>query len=408
MPSHLRKALKALFDPSEKATHISLEPPRIQDLEFFPSKTSLHGMRDFMSESNPPTSPAADPSTAPRTPQPNGDPSNTSRAPQVNGSSSTASRTPQTDGDTPTDLGTPHYDGTPTKLSANDILFASLPPSEAEGFNSPHHLSSQPGTPTSESGGIPWSAAVGRASLGKSGRVIDRLMGDNDRLRRDKTLATAKLDEELKKSESARSTLEALQVSNENLQSMHEIDRTALTRKDRKIEEMKAELDVERSRRERAEAEVRITRREREEAVEKYKKEAMKEQEEARYATTQYDVLSNSWKSMEQKYERQTQKLRADIKILQGSIAKDQQKLSQLEIITEQLRQEGDKTKRAKDKILSDFEAYKEDQGKGLRSIKERAERNDTTNEEILREVETALGEMRYVVNVKKDVKDVE
>lgn len=233
-------------------------------------------------------------------------------------------------------------------------------------------------------------------------------MGDNDRLRRDKTLATAKLEEEVKKSESARSTFDALQAANDNLQSMHDIDKAALTRKDRKIEEMKAELDAERSRREKAETEAKITRREREDEVEKYKKEAMKGQEESRYATTQYDVLSKSWKSMEQTYQRQTQKLRADMKEMHDSITKDQQKLSQLGLISDQLRQEADKAKKAKDKIFGDFEAYKEEQSKSLSAIKERAERNDTTNDQLAREMETVLGQMRYVVNVKKDVKEAE
>ncbi len=407
MPLHLRKALKAMFDLGEKPTHVSLEPPRIQALEFFPSKISLNGMRDFMSDPMLPALPNSGASTtSSRMPQHNG--GSLSTSPHVNGDFPSSPRSLQINGDDNVASRTPEPHDTPTKQPPNEIHFSSAPPSEAEGLHSSQLLSSQPGTPTSEAGGIPWSAAVGRASLGKSGRVIDRLMGDNDRLQRDKTLATAKLEEEVKKSESARSTVEALGTSNANLQSMHEIDKAALTRKDRKIEEMKTELEAERARREKAEAEVKVTRREREEAVEKYKKEAMKEQEESRYASTQYDVLSKSWKSMESNYQRQTQKLRADIKSLQDSIARDQQKLSHLEVITDQLRQEGDKAKRAKENLFEDFEAYKREQSKSLSGIKERAERNDITNDEILREVESVLGQMRYVFNIKRDVKHAE
>lgn len=400
MPLHLRKALKAIFDSGEKPTHVSLEPPSIQALEFFPSKISLHGMRDFMSDPMLPTLSAGGAATTnPRTPQlpphVNGDFPSSPNLLQIDGDDSVASRTPE-----------PHH--TPIKQPPNEICFSSAPPSETEGLHASQLLSSQPGTPTSEAGGIPWSAAVGRASLGKSGRVIDRLMGDNDRLQRDKTLATAKLEEEVKKSESARSTVEALGTSNGNLQSMHEIDKAALTRKDRKIEEMRTELEAEHARREKAEAEVKVTRREREEAVEKYKKEAMREQEESRCASTQYDVLSKSWKSMESNYQRQTQRLRADIKSLQDSIVRDRQKLSHLEVITDQLRQEGDKAKRAKEVLFEDFEAYKQEQSKSLRGIKEGAERNDITNDEILKEVESVLGQMRYVVNIKKVVRDAE
>lgn len=406
MPSPFRRAFESLFNLGEKPTYASPEPPKIQELQILSSKTSLNCTRDLMADSNLASSALGDLVTTPKTPQHNGTPSN--RAPQTNGNYFTPSKSAQADANGIIATRTPQPDDTPTKQPTNGLHPSSQPPYEANSYSSPHDLSSQPGTPTSEDAGVQWSAAVGRASLGKSGRVIDRLMGDNDRLRREKTLATAKLEEELKKGESARSTLDALEASNANLQSLHDIDKTALTRKDRKIEEMKAELDAERSRREKAEAEVRITRTEREEAVEQYRKEAMKEQEECRFVTTQYDVLSKSWKSMEQSYQRQTQKLRADIKSLQDCIAKDQKKLSHLELISDQLRQEADKSHKANEQFVSQFEAYKQEQSKSWCDLKDRAQRNNITNDEILKEVELVMGQMRYVVNVKKDVKDAE
>ena len=408
MPFPLRRTIKSLFNLREKQTHVSSEPPKIQELQFFPSKISLNGTRNLMSDSNQTASPSDDTSKTPEASPLTGDPSTPSRAQQVNGGLRTPSRSPLPDGNQSNALETPEANDKPTRLHLNDFRSVSQPAFQAEAPSSPHHLSSQPGTPTSETGGIPWSAAVGRASLGKSGRVIDRLMGDNDRLRRDKTLATVKLEEELKKGESARSTIDTLEASNANLQSLHDIDKSALTRKDRKLEEMKIELDAERSRREKAEAEIKITRREHEEAVEKYRKEAMKEQEEARYASTQYDVLSKSWKGNEQTYQRQIQKLRADIVSLQDSITRDQKKLQHLELITDQLRQEGDKSEKAKEDISNKFEAYKREQSRSLQGIKERADRNELTNAEILKEMEVVLGQMRYVVNIKKDVKEAE
>src|SRR5580700_5788764 len=40
-----------------------------------------------------------------------------------------------------------------------------------------------------------WSSAVGKANLGKSGRVIDRLMSENDMLKRDLQIAKFKVEE---------------------------------------------------------------------------------------------------------------------------------------------------------------------------------------------------------------------
>ena len=299
---------------------------------------------------------------------------------------------------------------TPTRQQPGNLIrIASLPPpSEADySLNSPYLLSGS-ATPSSEQGNIPWSSAVGRAGTGKSGRVIEKLMGDNDRLQREKKLATVKLEEEVKRSESARSALEGLQMSNANLVSIHEADKSFLAKKDRRIEELRADLEAERSRRERAERETRESRRERDEMVEKLRREVAEDKEQAKRSNSQYEVLSKSWRSMEEKYERQAQKLKNDLRDLRTEIDCDRQKLAQLEVITEQLRQEGDKTRKAKDKLSSDFQEYKAEQESEVQGIRQRAEQNESTHDRTLRQMEALLGQMKYVVNLKNNIRDAE
>ena len=263
---------------------------------------------------------------------------------------------------------------------------------------------SEVGTPTSEIGSLQWSAAVGRATTGKSGRVIEKLMGDNDRLQREKALATAKLEEEGKRSDSARSALESLQISNANLASIHETDQTFLAKKDRRIEELRADLEAERSRRERAEKETRESRRERDETVERVRREAAEDKQHAQRANAQYEVLSRSWKTLEERYERQTSQLKLDLKALQDEIESDKRKLAQLEVILEQLGQEGDKSRKTKEKLSKDFQAYKAEQEAGIQGIRQRAEMNNTAHDRKLEQMESVLGQMRYVVNITKDL----
>ncbi|KAL8826332.1 MAG: hypothetical protein Q9191_003863 [Dirinaria sp. TL-2023a] len=314
----------------------------------------------------------------------------------------------QPNGDSEAAAKTPQPDETPTKQSANILRFSSPTSSDADGLLSHTQLSSQPGTPTSESGGPAWSAAVGRASLGKSGRVIDRLMGENDRLRREQTLTTLKLEEEVKRRESARSALETLRNRNEHLEFEHEHEETTRKKTDLKITDMKADLEAERSRRANAEAEARITRREAQESVDKHKKQAMDALDAQRQATTQYDVLAKAMKNMEEGYKRQIQKLRSDVKAHNDEIAKEKQTVSHHKVITEQMKRELDKSVATNSKLMSIFEAYKTEQARSLKDIKERAERNGTAHEEVLKEIESVLGQMRYVINVKRDVKDAE
>jgi hypothetical protein len=294
---------------------------------------------------------------------------------------------------------------TPTRpRPRSDCRLGSPPPTDADfSFNSTQILSDLD-TPTSEVGGLPWSAAVGRATTGKSGRVIEKLMGDNDRLQREKTLATVKLEEEIKRSESARSALESLQVSNSNLVSIHDTDKTFLARKERRIEELRTELGAERSRREKAERDTWESRRERDNVVERLRKDAAEDKQQAQKAISQYDVLSRSWKSMEEGYEKQIDKVRADTKGLQREIEGDKRKLAQLEVILEQLAQEGDKSRKIKEKLSSDLRAYKVEQETGIQGIRKRAELNSTAHDRTLEQMQAVLGEMKYVVNLKKDV----
>lgn len=280
----------------------------------------------------------------------------------------------------------------------SDVEDSVLPSSFAQNHDSP--------TPEVQS--APWSAAIGHATTGKSGRVIERLMGENDHLRRDLNLKTLRYEEEAKRSEMARSKLENLQATNENLVAIHDLDKAALARRDRKVEELKAELEVERRRREMAEQETKETSKERDVVVSRCRRELMEEKETARKITTQYDVLSSSWKTLSEGYRRQLDKLRADIRILTQRRVEDRTKLERLEVVMEQTRRESEKMSKAKQAVSDIFEDYKTETEEGIKDIRERAARNEEASHDALEEMEKVVGEMRYVINLKKDLKEAE
>ena len=300
---------------------------------------------------------------------------------------------------------------TPTKQQGGSRIASPLPPEVDYTINSPQTLSAID-TPTSEFcptlGADPhnWSAAIGRAATGKSGRVIEKLMGENDRLQREKKLAIVKLEEEVKRGESARLALEGLQVSNETLSSIHESDKSQIARKDRKIETLRADLQGEKLRREKAEKETRESRREREEVVEELRRDAAENREEARRSIAQYETLASSWKTLEDRYERQTQKLKTDLNGVRTEIDGDKRKMAELEIVIEQLTHELAKVAQVKDKLLTGFQAYKKEQEYGLQGIQEKAERNNSANEELHEQMNGVLGQMKHVVNVKRDSRE--
>ena len=233
-------------------------------------------------------------------------------------------------------------------------------------------------------------------------------MNENDRLLREKKLATVQLEEELKRGDSARSALESLQVSNENLTSMHESDLSLLLKRDRRIQELREDLKTESLRREKAELSTRDLRLERDETVEKVRREAVEDREQSKRATTQYEVLSRSWKSMEDQFERQMKILKADIQILQADIKHDKEKLARFEVIIEQLSKEAEKSQKAKDQLWLEFEEYKQQQEDGISSMRKEAALNEEAMKHAQRQMEAVLGQMRHVINVKRDVRGVE
>ncbi len=379
----LRHRLRAFVYGREDtlSTHISPDPPKLEELSFNMTRSST----DSTQRPATPTHIDEGPQCMPAA-QPVSDRDSPTQAPRPIDGQTSPTRSPAHESD--------HITSNHISNMEHSVLSSRFDPKKD--------------TSTSEVQSLPWSAAVGHATTGKSGRVIERLMGENDHLRRDVKLKNLRYEEEAKRSEMARSKLENLQATNDNLVASHEVDKAALARRDRKFEELKAELEVERRRREMAEQETKDTTKERDEVVSRCRRELMEEKETARKITAQYDVLSSSWKTLSEGYRRQLDKLRADIKLLTQRRVEDRTKLERLVVVMEQTRRESEKMSQAKQAVSKIFQDYKAESEEGMKDIRERAARNEEASHGALEEMEKVVGEMRYIINLKKDLKDAE
>ena len=377
----------------ESLTHISAEAPTLELDEVFSSSMSLNGFNAFFQERS--VTPSASISLPVHS------------IGTINGSPTSSN--PDHDHFqkhiAETSNGTSNGCDTPTRRPARYLAYDHSPNiSEADPSiksQAPSYL----GTPLTELEEIPWSAAVGRATTGKSGRVIEKLMGDMDRLQRAKNFSDLKSEEESKRRESTQLAYNMLCVTHGNCDATRDIHLNMIARKDRQIADLRADLASERARRAIAETAARETNRERDEVVEKCKREVIQEKELAKRAISQYELLSSSWKNLDSGHRKQLQGLKEDVSTLTDEVTGDKQKLAKLEVVLEQMRQEADKSRRAKDKISEEFEAYKKEHEEGIRGIKEQAERNDIANAEALREMNETVGQMRWAISVCKDVK---
>jgi hypothetical protein len=230
-------------------------------------------------------------------------------------------------------------------------------------------------------------------------------MGDNDKLRRDIKLANAKLEEEVRRGESSAVALESLRATNENLLAICEADKTAIARRDRKMEELKVDLSSEKTRRERAERDTKMIGIERDEAVGIFQKELFSEKELAKKSTSQYEVLATSWRGLDEGYRRQVEKLKLEIKAIQKQAREDQVRFEHLDKLFLQLNEDNEKTRLAKDRVVKEYEAYKNEKDMSLREITERTKASELTNEKALQELLKTMGEMKHVIAVKRDLK---
>ncbi|KAI4259676.1 MAG: hypothetical protein LQ352_000609 [Teloschistes flavicans] len=375
--------LRAAFhtpDTSESLeAHVAAEPPTLQlnGLNgLFQTNMNLSGFGTF----------TLDP--VPTSPHQNGVPTDGASSPPHN--SSPANSTPSR----------------PT--FAQSRRFHSQPVFDANGVEPESPVPTAFGTPRSDQNDLPWSSAVGRATTGKSGRVIERLMAENDRLRRENNLLEVKWEEEVKRSDSAKSTMEELRAANEHLRSSWEIDMALLSRKDRKLREINTDLETERQRREKAENDTRQTHQERDEAVEGLKKELHIATEQAKRANIQYDVVAKSYRSLEDNYGRQTRKLKADMQSLREEITEDQRKLMTIQTIMEHHQSESRRVQDAKERMKQTFDAYRDETERELISIREAARETAAANERKEQEMLRTVEEMRYVINVKRNVRGLE
>lgn len=263
-----------------------------------------------------------------------------------------------------------------------------------------------PNSATSENSPAPWSSAIGHATTtGKSGRVIERLMTENDKLKRDLNAQIIKAQELEKSLQTYKPQIEALRQENDNLNHARGVDSGLISRRDRKIEELKAELLGERQRRERAEELARERQKEKDDMEEQGRREAQRLTESERQATETASIFQTTHKQLRAEYNARTESLRTDILALHDSREQDRQKLAKMDVVLEQMRQEYEKVRRVNGEMLEGYERLKEDSKAQIREAEQEVHRENERSRMLSAEMGRVVDEMRWVMAVKRNVK---
>ncbi|WEW58406.1 mother-specific HO expression [Emydomyces testavorans] len=253
-----------------------------------------------------------------------------------------------------------------------------------------------------------WSSAVGHAMTGKSGRVIHNLQEEIARLTRECTLHRSRAEEAQRINEALKQQLQTVIERLRNSEQAYELNLAAVDRKDRKIEDLKAEVRSEKERRIRAEEDAhRTTQLATEERIECHR--ALAEaQETAQQARSQYETLSQARLRDRREYQFRLNTIRRELGELSSREAERQNQLNRFDVIIEQKNREISASRDRMERFSRLFEEYKAAQDQIIRKLIDKGHQNDSAIHDVVAEAKDVTDKMKWVINVQKELKGAE
>ncbi|OTA75609.1 hypothetical protein M434DRAFT_268580 [Hypoxylon sp. CO27-5] len=253
-----------------------------------------------------------------------------------------------------------------------------------------------------------WDGAVGKAGLGKTGRVINKLVSDNEALKRDIKIERLKAEEARQAAKLVEDKMERMVSDYESRLLEANVTKTLLSRKERQVEHLQSAVELEKKRTADAQERERIWR----EELEKSRRDTKIQVEEANTHAAlmegRYNAISSHWKDQGEEVKRTVTGLNGRIKTLVEERRTDDEKINVLRDLCDQ--QDGNirDLQRQKDEIVRQFEAYKREQEQALKDIKRAAREREEEQEKSIEEAKRVLGQLKWALNVKKNVKDAQ
>lgn len=247
--------------------------------------------------------------------------------------------------------------------------------------------------------------AVGKAGLGKTGRVINKLVSDNEALKRD-------LKVERIKSEEAKQAARLMEDKMERMISDYEsrlleanVTKTLLARKERQVETLQSAVELEKKRTADALAREQTWK----EETEKSRRNASVQIDEAKTHAAmmegRYNAISSHWKEQGDEVKKTANMLTAEFAALVEARKRDDDKISTLRELCDQQDGNIKDLKRQKDEIGAHFESYKRAQETALGDIKKNARQREEDQVKTIEEAKRVLGQLRWALQVKENVR---
>lgn len=262
---------------------------------------------------------------------------------------------------------------------------------------SPNMLS--PSSPAGEKESPGWSSAIGHATTaGKSGRVIEKLMAENDRLKRELELQVLRVQELERNAQTYRPQIEALREKVDSLSHASTMDSSLISRRDRRIEELKADNASLKDDRENMQKKMRDTERQRDEAVDQSKREVLSLVESTKHATVHAEILETSHRQLSAEYRARREKWNHDLSNLHEEREKDAKRIAILDVVCDQMRQEAERTRRLQADLVAKWEGHE----MALRATEREADAESDRFRQKTHEMNQVVDQMRWLMGMHK------
>ena len=185
-----------------------------------------------------------------------------------------------------------------------------------------------------------------------------------------------------------------------NLELANETNLHSISRKDRKIEELRSEAQSERNRRNRAESETNKTNQLMVEARDDFNRKCAELQEITNYSRTQYDVLVSSRQREQAEQLRKIKSIRDEFAALQQEHENRNAQLERLDTVMAQKNREIEVNKENFEKLFEDYEAYKNMRDLEVRQLIENGHKNEASIDRSLASLKKTEGEMKWAIRM--------
>ncbi|XHG03343.1 hypothetical protein AWENTII_006654 [Aspergillus wentii] len=249
-----------------------------------------------------------------------------------------------------------------------------------------------------------WSA-VGHAATGKSGRVIHNLQEDIARLTRECSVYRSRAEETQRINEAFKIQVQNMSERLRNLEQANETNLHSISRKDRKIEELRAEAQTEKERRNHAQGETSKIHQMMAEARDDYNRRCAELNEMAAHARTQYDVLAKSNQRERADQQKKFNSIRDDVLALKAKHESKNVELERLDAVMAQKNREIETSRENFEKLFEDYEAYKKANDEELRGLIEKGQQGEAKINAALASLKETEGQMKWAIRINADAK---